>query len=149
MILDKKLVFADAVSVAAAAGTALIGDVIDLDTIGRRIASQDPLYLVIQVTTTFTSAGAAVVNFKLVSDAQAAIATDLTETEHWRSDGIGYATLVAGTRFSVPMPKGFPTYERYLGVEVLTTTATTTAGSISAFLTNDPQDWAALADAVN
>jgi hypothetical protein len=148
MILDKKLEFING-SVAAAAGTALVGDVVDLDTIGRRVANQGQFFLIIHVSATFTSGGAATVQFKLCSDAQAAIAVDTTETDHWRSDVFGFASLVAGTRIQIPLPKGFPAYERFLGIEVVTAVATTTAGSIYAALTNDPQDWAAVADATN
>ena len=85
MILDERTEFADAVSVAAAAGTALIGDVIDL-TVARNIGNGKPVYLVITVDTEIITGGVAgTLIFQLVSDAQAAIATDGTATVHFAS----------------------------------------------------------------
>jgi hypothetical protein len=83
MIMDERLEFADAASVAAAAGTALIGDVIDLGSVHRDIGAGQPLYLVITTDTEIITAGAAgTIKFQLVSDAQAAIATDGSATVH-------------------------------------------------------------------
>jgi hypothetical protein len=56
MIMDERLEFADAVSVAAAAGTALIGDVIDLGSVHRDIGAGQPVYLVITVDTEIITA---------------------------------------------------------------------------------------------
>lgn len=147
MILDKSLEFADATSVAAAAGAALVGNVVDLDTAGRRLGSQEQLYLVFQVTTAFVGSGATV-SFELRSDDAAAINTT-TGTLHFKSKAFGVAELTAGKTFFVRLPGGIPDYERYLGIVVVTADATTTAGAINAFLTNDVQDWAALAEAAN
>jgi hypothetical protein len=78
MILDEKLEFADATSVAASAGTALIGDVIDLGSTSYYPANGEPLYLVIQTDTEIITAGSAgTIQFFLASDAQAAIAITL------------------------------------------------------------------------
>ena len=73
MILDKNLEFCDATSVAAAAGSALVGNVINLDNAGRRLTSE-MLYLCVQVTTAFVGSGATA-QFKLMSDDAAAINT--------------------------------------------------------------------------
>lgn len=149
MILDEKLEFCDATSVAAAAGTANVGDVIDLDDTTRRLA-QTTLFLVISVSAAFTSGGSATVQFRLVSDGVATPATDGTETVHWASDVFAVAALTVGKNIIVPLPSGsLVAYERYLGLQVVTAVATTTAGSINAFLVNDADEWAALADAIN
>ena len=105
MILDSLLEFADATSVAAAAGTALIGDVIDLQE-ARDIGNGEPIYLVIQCDTSIITGGAAgTVKFQLASDAAAAIATDGSATVHYdtgtivtgAAGGIGHdASLVLG-----------------------------------------------------
>jgi len=149
MIMDENLEFCDALAVAAAAGTALVGDVIDLDTIGRRMLSNNNLHLVIQVTTAFASAGASTTQFVLASDAAAAIAADGTETRHWLSHDYLKAELAAGAIIVIPLPAGIPSYERYLGIEVITGVATNTAGSINAFLTMNAADWVAMPDATN
>ena len=149
MIMDSNLVFAQGLDVASAAGTSLEGDVIDLDSTGRDLL--DTLSLVIQVSTAFTSGGAALVQFQLASDASAAIDTAGAATEHLRSDFFGMSDLTVGKNLVMPLPAGhsLAPYERYLGLLVVTNTATTTAGSINAFLTNDAQRWRAVADAVN
>src|SRR5207244_2827448 len=74
---------ADATSVAAVAGTALIGNVVDLET-ARDIGNGEPLYLVITTDTEIITGGSAgTIVFKLASDAQAAIATDGSATVHY------------------------------------------------------------------
>lgn len=136
MILDDRNEFADATALSTAAtGLALVGDVIDLGTDG--INDVDDLYLVIQIDTAVTSAGAATVEFQLVSDAQAAIAVDGSASVHYKSAAIGKATLVAGYQVAqVELPKG--TYERYLGILQNVGTAALTAGKFNAFLTPVP-----------
>lgn len=148
MIMDEKLEFCDAQNVNAAAGTALVGDVVDLGASPR--LTNGLAQLVISVSTAFTSGGSATVQFRLCSDAQAAIAVDGSETVHWMSDIFPIAQLTVGKTLIVPLPGGnYPPYERYLGIEVVTATATTTAGAINAFITATPDEWAALADAIN
>jgi hypothetical protein len=147
MIMDERLEFADAVSVAAAAGTALIGDVIDLGTVHRDIGAGQPVFLVITVDTEIITAGAAgTVKFQLVSDAQAAIATDGSATVHIDTGNFVTDDAAAndaqlnagGIIFMGPLPSEGHTYEEFLGILCITATTTTTAGKINAFLTLDP-----------
>lgn len=157
MILDTYNQFAAAVSVAAAAGTALIGNVIDLGVNpGNLGVEEGPLYLVIRPTTEIITAGAAgTLQFQLASDAQAAIATDGSATLHAASalhvtdgtDANGPGMKAGGDAFIIKLPVG--TYERYLGILAVTATTTTTAGAIDAFLTKDISRWVAMPDAVN
>lgn len=158
MILDERLEFADATSVAAAAGTALIGDVIDLVN-ARDIGNGKPLWFVITVDTEIITGGAAgTLVFQLASDAQAAIATDGSATVHLQTrsfvtddSAANDSLLNAGSLlFAAALPMEGPVYERYLGVLAVTGTTTTTAGKINAFLTFDqPAGWKAYADASN
>jgi hypothetical protein len=154
-ILDSLAEFCDATSVNAAAGTALVGNVMDLGstTFPRNLGGQ-PLYLVITVDTAIVTGGAAgKVRFQLASDAQAAIATDGTATVHFQTGEFvtdDAPTIPAGSILAcVALPEAAYTagasdatdkksYERYLGILVVTTTTTTTAGKINAFLTPDP-----------
>jgi hypothetical protein len=160
MILDERNEFADAVSVAAAAGTALIGDVIDLDPAAVApnttidLEGSD-MYLVIQTATEIITGGSAgTLQFKLSSDAQAAIATDGTATDHivtaaMVTDDAGANDArfnAGGLIYCGKLPSG--SYERYLGVLAVTATTTTTAGAINAFLTSDPALYRAYADNV-
>lgn len=159
MILDELLEFADATSVAAAAGTALIGDVIDLGAVPQDFGNGEPMYLIIQTDTEIITGGAAgTVKFQLASDAQAAIAVDGSATVHIDTgtfvtddDAANSDQLNAGgTIFMGALPTGASrAYERYLGILAVTATTTTTAGAINAFLTKDPSYWKSYADAVD
>lgn len=156
MILDERLEFADAVSVAAAAGTALIGDVIDLGAANLDVGIGEEIWLIVQTDTEIITGGAAgTLVIKLASDAQAAIATDGSATDHIISKtfttddaAANSAELNAGgVLIAQRLPAG--TYERYLGILAVTGTTTTTAGKINAFLTKNYAKWTAYADAVN
>jgi hypothetical protein len=147
MILDEFNEFADATALnTGAAGSYLIGDVIDLGA-ARDIGNGAPLYLVIQVDTTATSAGAATGQFSLCSDAQAAIAVDGTQTTHFSTAAVPVASLTAGTMVAaVALP--IDDYERYLGIVQTTGVAAFTAGKVNAFLTHDVAKWTAMPDAL-
>jgi hypothetical protein len=155
MILDSLLEFADATSVAAAAGTALIGNVIDLEE-ARDIGSGEPIYLVIQCDTAIITGGSAgTVKFQLASDAAAAIATDGSATVHYDTGTIATGaagagrTAVGGTIAVITLPMEGAVYERYLGILCVTATTTTTAGAVNAFLTKDVSKWKAYPDGQN
>lgn len=149
MILDERNEFADATALnTGAAGSYLVGDVIDLTAIGADIGQGTELWLVIQVDTTATSGGSATGKFALCSDAQAAIAVDGSQTIHFETAAIPVATLVAGYQVcAIRLPLG--TYERYLGIVQTTGTAAFTAGKINAFLTADVGKIKHYADATN
>lgn len=147
MIMDERLEFADAVSVAATAGTALIGDVIDLGATHRDIGNGRQVFLIITVDTEIITGGSAgTIKFQLASDAQAAIATDGSATVHWDSgtfvtddSAANSDKLNAGSILAVvALPMEGSTYERYLGILAIIATTTVTAGKINAFLTLDP-----------
>lgn len=141
MILDERNEFADAVTVAGAAGTALIGDVIDLGTDGVNYV--DNVYAVIAVDTEiFTAGSAGTVQFFLVSDSLATLGAGVVAnctlhsmTAALVTGGTGtQAALAAGkTLMQVSLPAG--QYERYLGILCTTGTTTTTSGKVNAFLT--------------
>jgi len=149
MILDSNLKMVDGVDVSASTGTALVGDVIDLSSNAVNPARGEPLYLIITVTTGFTTGSTSEAQFKLASDASASIATNGTATEHVITPAYDTGDLPAGTRlvYSVPQAQDF---ERYLGLLVVTSSAATTAGTITAEITAyAPQDWHSYPDAVN
>jgi hypothetical protein len=144
MILDERNEFADAVSVAAAAGTALIGDVIDLGSASRDIGAGQPLYLIIQTSTEIITGGSAgTIKFQLASDSTANLATSATihiETATFVTDdaAANSAQLNAGGLIcSISLPQG-AVYERYLGILCVIATTTVTAGAINAWLSSEP-----------
>lgn len=160
MIMDERTEFCDATSVAAAAGTALVGDVIDLGSSPtlQDIGIGEPLWCIIRATTEIITAGAAgTIQFSLVSDALATLGAGVVAncTLHFQTDAIVTDDSAAndsrlnagGTIAAFRLPSG--NYERYLGLLVTTATTTTTAGAIDAFLTRDFAKWTALADADN
>lgn len=142
MILDSRNEFADAVAVnTGAAGTYLVGSQIDLGA-ANNVGAISDLHLVIQVQTAVTAGANGTLEFVLASDSTAAIATDGSATVHFTTGTIPSAAgIAAGTVLAcVAVPQGF-TYERYLGILQKTGTAAATAGSIDAFLTDDPARW--------
>lgn len=140
MIIDKRNEFADNVAIPTSANAvALFGDVIDL---GGAVNVGSGEYTDFTVTVDTAVTGATSVKFDLVSDAQAAIATNGTATLHGSTGAIPVARLTAGAKFSFQLPKGFD-YERYLGV-VVTVVGTATAGAVSVFLAAEAGGWQAV-----
>lgn len=138
MVLDESTEFADNVALPTGAlGRSLVTDNIDQSLSGGQIAQ--PLYLVIQISQTATSGGAAKVTFELASDSTGAIATDGSATQHAGLGPYPVASLVAGRSISAPLPPG--PYEKYLGLLVNVTGATLTGGRFDAFLTPNPAGW--------
>jgi hypothetical protein len=157
MILDERNEFADGFSVAAVASTILVGDVIDLGAAAQDVGNGEPLYLVITVDTEVITGGAAgTIQFSLVSDDAAAIATNGTATVHFASRlfvtddaAANDAQLNAGgVPVAVALPVEGAVYERYLGILATIGTTTTTAGNVSAFLTRDVAKWKSYANAL-
>jgi hypothetical protein len=157
MILDERNEFADAASVAAAAGTALIGDVIDLTAAASDIGNGEDIYVVINTDTEVITGGSAgTIQFFVVSDALATLgsATVANCTTHLTSASLvtddaaaNSAELNAGgTILMARLPMG--TYERYLGILCTIGTTTVTAGKVNAFLTKEPAKWQSYADAI-
>lgn len=142
MILDKRNEFADAVTAAASAGTAVFGNVIDLGATAQDVGVGEDIWLVIRTAADIKTAGTAgTIKFQLASDAQEAIATDGSATVHldmptFATGGTAAGKALAGeTIMAARLPSG--SYERYLGVLMTVGAAATTAGSVDAFLTKD------------
>ena len=157
MILDERTELADAVSVAAAASTFNVGDVIDTSVV-RDLGNGRTVYLVVNVDTEIITGGTAgTIQFQLVSDSVATPATDGTQTIHAISEefvtddaAANDSELNAGGRpFVIALPLEGPEYERYLGLQAIVGTTTITAGNVNAFLTLDPSGWKAHADGAN
>lgn len=156
MILDKRNEFADGLSAVLTAGAAAqnFGDVIDLGLDGRDVGSGEPIYLVIAVGATGINAsgGAGSIQFRLVSDA-IPVPDVATATVHVVSPVFvtGAASgndpagiLRPGTPLLiVALPMEGNVYERYLGVQAIALTQSTTSGNVDAFLTRDVAKWKA------
>lgn len=154
-MIDKLATFCTATSVAASAGTALIGSQIDLSTLTSRPGAGQPVYLVIIPTTEIITGGnAGTIRFELASDSTASIATDATATvicasPTYATDGTDAndAQLKVGNVI-LCQPIDVRRSERYLGIRCVTVTTTTTAGAITAFLTTNPAAYLAYPNAI-
>lgn len=142
MLIDKTLELCDSVNVAAAAGTAVVGSVLDFGANAAKrlgqLGSSRRMSLVITVETSFTSGGAATVQFRLGSDT-ATPNVAANAVLHVQSGILSMANLARGNRLILPLPEGLPNLLRYMQLQVVTAVATTTAGTINAFLTMDPE----------
>lgn len=131
MIIDKENLFSDDQDLAQVAGAYDSTNIIKLP---KNSAYGTPLRLLIQVTETFTSAGAATLAIDLETDDNAAFssAVDLVNIA-----AIAKATLVAGYKIAIDfVPRGD---EGFLRLEYTIGTATTTAGKITAGIIADDQ----------
>jgi hypothetical protein len=147
MILDERLEFADATSVAAGAGTTVLGDVIDLSAItGQDLGIGEDMWIVIQTTTEIITGGSAgTILFTVVSDslstlgggAVASCTTHLATRAFVTDDSAANDAEMnaGGVILAAKLPAG--TYERYLGILTTIATTTVTAGAVNAFLTKD------------
>lgn len=153
MWIDERSEFCDATAISPAQdSTAVLGNVMDL-TSNRDIGQGNPVYLIIQVSTVF--AGGTSYQFHLVSDSQAALSTDGSETRHFSTDVYTQAQMTAGFTAVYPLPMGDTAqgedtagYERYLGI-TLTDVGSSSSGAINAFLTLDPYGWTSYPDGNN
>ena len=165
MILDERLEFADAVSVAVAAGAkTLFGDIIDLGSVlggaagateqNPDIALGEELYFVMTTDTEVITGGSAgTVKFSLNSNATADLAG--TPTTHFETDAIVTDDSAAnddrlnagGLICAIRLPLG--PYQRYLSIAHDVDTTTITAGKVNAFLTKDISKWKSFPNAVN
>jgi hypothetical protein len=144
MIIDALSLFSDAQALTATADSTNVVDLGAAPTT-RNLGVGDPVYLVVHVPTALASSGnAATLTIRLASDSTANL--DTSQTDHIVSEAIAEADLVAGYSRVWALPHG--NYERYLGIEYTVGTENFTSGAISAFLTRDPQAWAAYPNAI-
>ena len=138
-MLDAQTRLCNNQSIAAAAGTVVSENTIDLaltgavgtDDAGNTIYS-DPgrspkVELLCQITETVTSGGAATVQAQLITSAADNLSSPTVIAS---TAAIALASLVAGYQFRLEIPPGLA--QRYLGVQFVIATATTTAGKVTA-----------------
>lgn len=130
MITDALLQLSSAQAVTT---SAVSTNTIDLSQ-ARDIGPGEDITIAISVDTTATAAGAATVNFQLITSAAANLSspTILVQT-----DAIPKASLIAGARFNLQIPhqtvqQGTALGQRYLGVQYTVATGPLTAGAFSA-----------------
>lgn len=149
MLTDLRNTFAQEQSVAGSPGTALVGDVIDLEQV-RDLGNGQPVWLVVQATAELVTAGdPGTVQLALVSDAQAAIATDGSATVHlesptWTTGDAGEQPALAAGKALMVASLPIDDYERFLGVLATVGDEPLVGGAVSAWLALDVPHWLAL-----
>lgn len=142
MILDERTEFLDAFTIPAA-GTAIVGDVIDT-SVARDLGMGRDIWWYVSVDV--AGAGGTSIQVNLVTDDNAALATPAVIVS---SPVVPLASLTAGKMaVMIALPVEGVAYERYLGLQ-LVTVGVFSAGAISSGLTLDPKGWKAYPDAVN
>lgn len=143
MILDRLTEFFDGTAIPGSAGTAALGDVIDLE-VARDVGSGHALYWYVAVGD--AAAGGTSVNLQLVSSDS----DDLSNpTIHAQTGVIETADLTAGRNLvMVALPVEGNEYGRYLGIQAVTV-GTFTDGTLSSGLTLDPRSWKAYPEGNN
>lgn len=132
MILDSQTRFSDAQSAVSAAGTLASTNYYDTGATADVGIGQEE-YLVIQVNAAITGVGASV-QFALQTDSSSAFGTAVTIP---LTSAIGVASLTANSvQVRTRLPIGL---QRYIRVAYIVSGAATTAGTVTAFLTNDIQ----------
>lgn len=154
MIRDARATFASAVSIAASAGTAVFGNYIDRVTTPN--LDQARLYLVVFCTTGIITGGSAgTVQLDLISSAATSGSSPNIHIASpiWITGSASVAPLVAGDlMLMAELPRGsgvvgLGAYLRYIMMQAVTATTTTTAGAVSAFLSLETGFWAAMPNA--
>lgn len=155
MIMDQSLDFADsttgAFSVVGVAATYSATNVIDQTTgfsiIGQTDLDND-LFLVIEVATAiFTGGSAGTIQFQLVSSAASSLSSPVIHALSPQFVTGATPGIPAGTVLvCLQLPQGGSAaaghqYLRYLGVQAIVGTTTTTSGAVYAFLTQNPPSW--------
>jgi len=130
MYVDNNLLFSDSQDLAQVAGSYYSTNVLNLGSatdigVGRACS------LVIVVDEAFTSGGSATVKFEVIDEADTTL--DGRSVVIASTRAIAIATLSAGKVITLPIPAGVIT-QQYVGVKYTIGTATTTAGTVSAFL---------------
>lgn len=142
MLLDLEALFSDDQAITTA-GTHLCTNPYDMgaaaldsmgNTVPKDIGRSRNVEILVQVSTTFTSGGAATLQVDIISDDDAALGSP---TVLQSSAAIPVASLVAGYQFRLALPAGIS--ERYLGVQYTIGTAAMTAGALTAGLIADKQ----------
>lgn len=116
----------------AVTATAFSTNTIDLLQ-ARDIGAGEQTHVLVNVEVAATAAGAATVNFQVVTSANANLSSP---TIIGQTDAIGKASLTIGSQIAIPVPRSFinASGQRYLGLQYTVSTGPLTAGTFTAAL---------------
>jgi hypothetical protein len=136
MILDAQAVLSDAQAITATANSTNVYDL----GVARDTAPGFELDLTVLVNQAFTASGAGTLTVALVAADDTGLSTNATTL--WTTAAIGKATLTAGYRLAVAVPRNpaFAKGQRYLGLIYTVATGPMTAGKVTAALNLKAQD---------
>lgn len=118
--------------------SAVSGNTIDLLQ-ARDIGAGEELNIYVNVEVSAAAAGAATVNFQVITSAAANLSSP---TIVGQTDAIPKASLVAGKQISIPVPRSFINAlgQRFIGLQYTVGTGPLTAGTFSAGVVIDSVD---------
>ena len=140
MYVDRNLLFSEAQAVTATALSTLRPPLQDPRDVGK-----STMWMVLLVTTTFVSAGATTLDVDLVTDDLTGMASPAT-LQKLVPTPIPKASLVQGFKIVVPMRPG--AYEQFIALNFTVATGPFTAGNLTAFVTDKPEDWRSYNDPI-
>lgn len=122
----------------AVTSTAFSTNTIDLSQ-SRDVGGGEEVNVYVNVEVAATAAGAATVNFQVVTSANANLSSP---TIIGQTDAIPKASLIVGRQFLIPIPRSVLNAlgQRYLGIQYTVGTGPLTAGTFSAGLMFDGAD---------
>lgn len=141
MYIDRGLLLSETQAITA---TALATTKPDLGAI-RDIGKSHNMWLVLLVTTTFVSAGATTLDVDLVADDNVGMSSPAT-LQKLVATPIPKASLVQGFKLVRKLDPG--AYEQFIGLNYTVATGPFTAGNITAFITDKPEDWRSYNDPI-
>lgn len=135
MITDVNLTLSVSQAVTA---SAVSGNTLDLNQV-RDIGAGEELNIYVNVEVAAAAAGAATVNFQVITSAAPALTSP---TIIGQTDAIPKASLVVGSQIIIPVPRSFINQlgQRYLGIQYTVGTGPLTAGTFSAGIIIDAPD---------
>ena len=139
MMLDAANLFSDAQTLAAVASTVLssksvdLGSLTNVDSKGNTVITdigRSQVALFAQIIEAVTSGGAATIDFQLIQADDEALSVNVQVLSS--TGALALAAMYAGKQIALNLPVGIT--KRYIGMQFVIATATTTAGKITAGL---------------
>jgi len=134
-MLDKQCLLSDSQDLGQTANDYYSTYTYNLGDVDGDIGSGAPLWIEFVVDEAFTSAGSATVVIAIIDEADTTL--DGSSVVIIQTAALAYTVLTEGKKIALALPAGLIT-QQYIGVKYTIAGATTTAGTISAYITDKP-----------